>query len=89
MNPWLVSISALVIFALGVGALTNVIVRRTGCSSKPHWLLRVSAAVGTGVVVGVTQALFNVSAPYLVLVAGVAAGTLFFVAQAVWSWRAI
>lgn len=86
MNPWIVSVLLLFTFALLLGLATRLLVRRTGCPAFPWSLL---GPVGAGCTVLVAGVAFNLSLPWLALVAGIAAGALQFVAQAVCSYRAV
>ena len=89
MNPWLVSIILLLVFAGVLGFATRVVVRRSGYTKTPHLPWSLLGPVGAGCAVAVAVGIFNLSGPWLVLVAGVAAGALQFLAQVICSYRAV
>lgn len=88
MHPWLTSILLLLAFMVVFGAAMHAVVRRTGYAKKPYMPWSLLGPVGAGCAVAVAGWAFNLSGPWLVLVAGVAAGALQFVAQVVCSYRA-
>ena len=89
MNPWLISIILLLAFVAVLGFATHVLVRRTGYSQKPRFPWSLLGPLGAGCAVAIATGAFNLSGPWLALVAGISAGTLQFVAQVVCSRLAV
>ena len=87
MNPWILSILLLFAFALLLGLATRTLVCRTGYTKKPALPWSLLGPVGAGCAVFVAGLVFNLSVPWLVLVAGIAAGAFQFIAQAICSYR--
>lgn len=89
MDSWLISIILLLAFVAVLGLATHALVRRTGYAKKPHFPWSLLGPLGAGCAVAVAAGAFNLSGPWLVLVAGISAGALQLLAQVVCSHRAV